>query len=40
MLLSNCEVNHNKKSLFIKEQEATGSLSSLERETPLSKISL
>ena len=40
MLLSKCEVCDIKKSKIIKEQEATGLWSSLEINTPLSKISL
>ena len=40
MLLSKCEVCDSKKSKFIEEQEATGLWSSLEINTPLSKISL
>ena len=40
MLLSKCEVCNSKKLKFIKEQEARGSLSSLEIKTPLSKIPL
>ena len=39
MLLSKCEVCHSKKSKFIKEQETSRLLSSLEIKTPLSKIS-
>ena len=38
MLLSNSEVCDSKKSKFIKEQEASGLLSSLGIKTPLSKI--
>ena len=38
MLLSKCEVCVSKKSKFIKEQEASGLLSSLEIKTLLSKI--
>ena len=40
MLLSKCEVCDGKKSKFIKEQEASGLLSSLGLNTPLNKISL
>ena len=40
MLLSKCEVCDNKKSKFIKEQEADGLLSILEIKTSLSKILL
>ena len=40
MLLSNCEVYDSKKSKFIKEQEASGLLSSLGIKTPLNKIPL
>ena len=40
MLLSKCAVCHSKKLRFIKEQEASGLLSSLGIKTPLSKISL
>ena len=40
MLLSKCAVCDSKKSKFIKEQEATGLLSSLGIKTPLSKIPL
>ena len=40
MLLSKCAVCDSKKSKFIKEQEASGLLSSLGIKTPLSKISL
>ena len=38
MLLSQCSVCGNKKSKFIKEQEAKRLLSSLGIRTPLSKI--
>ena len=38
MLLSQCSVSRNKKSRFIKEQEANGVLSSLGIRTPLSNI--
>ena len=40
MLLSKCAVCGSKKSKFIKEQEASGLLSSLGRNGPLSKIPL
>ena len=40
MLLSRCAICNNKKSNFIKEQEASGLLSSLGIKTPLSKIPL
>ena len=40
MLLSNCAVHYSKKSKFIKEQKASGLLSSLVINTPLNKISL
>ena len=40
MLLSKCAMCDSKKSKFIKEQEATWSLSSLGIKTPLSKIRL
>ena len=40
MLLSKCAVCDSKKSKFIKEEETTGLLSSLERKTPLIKIPL
>ena len=40
MLLSKYEVCNSKKSKFIKEQEASGLLSSLGMKTPLSKIPL
>ena len=40
MLLSKCIVCDSIKSKFIKEQEASGLLSSLEIKTPLSKIFL
>ena len=40
MLSSKCEVCDSKKSRFIKEQEASGLLSSLRIKTPLSKIPL
>ena len=40
MLLSKCAVCDSKKSKFIKEQEASGLLSSLGIKTPLSKITL
>ena len=38
MLLSKCAVQDSKKSKFIKEQKASGLLSSLEIKAPLSKI--
>ena len=38
MILSKCEVCNSKKSKFIKEQEASGLLSSLGIKTPLIKI--
>ena len=38
MLLSKCEICNSKKSKFVKEQEASGSLSSLGTKTPLNKI--
>ena len=40
MLLSKCAVCHSKKSRFIKEQEASGLLSSLRIKTPLRRIPL
>ena len=40
MILSKCAICNNKKSRFIKEQEARGLLSSLGIRTPLSKIPL
>ena len=40
MLLSGCAVCDGKKSTFIKEQDASGLLSSLGINTPLSKIPL
>ena len=40
LLLSKCAVCDSKKSKFIKEQEASWLLSSLEIKKPLSKISL
>ena len=40
MLLSKCAVCGNKKSRFVKEQEAKGLLSNLRIRTPLSKIPL
>ena len=40
MLLSKCAVCSNKKSRFMKEQEAEGLLSSLGIRTPLSEIPL
>ena len=38
MLLSNCVVCNGKKSKFIKEQEASGLLSSLGIKAPLNKV--
>ena len=40
MLLSKCAVCHSKKSKFIKQQEASGLLSSLGINTPFNKIPL
>ena len=40
MMLSKCAICNNKKSRFIKEQEARGSLSNLGIRTPLIKIPL
>ena len=40
MLLSKCEVCDGKKLKFIKEQEASGLLSSLAIKAPLNKTSL
>ena len=40
MLLSKCEIYDNKKSRFIKKQEAKGLLSNLGVRTPLSKVSV
>ena len=40
MLLSKCEVCNSKKTKFIKQQEASGLLSSLGIKTPLSNIPL
>ena len=40
MLLSKCAIYGSKKSIFIKEQEASGLLSNLGIKTPLSKIPL
>ena len=40
MILSKCPICGSKKSKFIKNQEATGLLSSLGLKTPLSKIPL
>ena len=40
MTLSNCAICDNKKSRFIKSQEAKGILSDLGLKTPLSKIQL
>ena len=40
MIQSNCEICGNKKSRFIKEQQAMGILSNLGIKTPLSKVPL
>ena len=40
MMLSKCAICNNKKSRFVKEQEARGLLSNLGTRTPLSKIPL
>ena len=40
MLLSKCAVCNSKKSKFLKQQEASGLLSSLGIKTPLNKIPL
>ena len=40
IILSKCDICNNKKSRFIKEQEARGLLSNLGIRTPLSKIPL
>ena len=40
MMLSKCAIFNNKKSRFIKEQEARGLLSNLGIRRPLSKIPL
>ena len=40
MMLLKCAICNNKKSRFIKEQEARGLLSNLGIRTPLSKIPL
>ena len=40
MLLSKCAICNNKKSRFIKNQEAKGLLSNLDIRTPLSKVPL
>ena len=40
MLLSKCAISGNKKSRFMKEQEAKGILSNLGLKIPLSKIIL
>ena len=40
MMQSKCSVCGIKNSRFVKEQEAKGLLSSLERESPLNKIPL
>ena len=38
MILSHCSICRSKKSRFIKNQEAKGSLSKLGTRTPLSKV--
>ena len=40
MVLPKCAVCDSKRSKFIKDQKASGLLSSLELKTPLTKISL
>ena len=40
MIQSNCAICGNKKSIFIKEQQAMGILSNLGIKTPLSKVPL
>ena len=40
IMQSKCPVSRIKKSIFVKEQEAKGSLSNLGIKTPLSKIPL
>ena len=40
MLLSKCSMCNNKRRIFTKEQEASGSLSQLGTRIPLSKITL
>ena len=40
MIRSNCAICSNKKSRFIKEQQAMGILSNLGIKTPLSKVPL
>ena len=40
MILSKCDICGAKKSKFIKEQDASGTLSSLGLKTPFSKIPL
>ena len=40
MLLSKCAVRNSKKSKFVKEQEASGLLSTLGIKIPLNKIPL
>ena len=40
MILSTCTIYNNKKSKFIKEQQAKGLLSNLGLKTPLNKIPL
>ena len=40
MILPKCAIYCNKKSIFIKNQEAKGLLSNLGLKTPLSKVSI
>ena len=40
MILPKCAIYGNKKSIFIKNQEAKGLLSNLGLKTPLSKVSM
>ena len=40
MILSKCAISANKKSKFVKEQQAKGLLSNLGIRTPLNKILL
>ena len=40
MILPKCAIYGNKKSIFIKNQEAKGLLSNLGLKTPLSKVSI
>ena len=40
MLFSNCALCHSKKSKFLKEEEASGLLTSSRIKVPVSKISL